>query len=268
MERIVTAQEVVKLRSRYDCLFRGEFETGTLPDEVNWQEDQSDPTLARQICNGWRADRTIAHTVLRPDIARAVAGLMGWPGTRIMQDNVIWKPAGARSPNYNAYLSWFDPGEICTVWIALDETHAQDDTLELVMGSHFWGLSQAEGIFRAPEDYRASMKKQTRELGIEPDIWHVEASTGDGSIHHGNIWHGSGPNLSSMPRRALVIHAMSSEARYRREDFWQGTGPIYSRYAKLDSDEMDENYFPVLWQEDGYRTPGLECYIEEHESLD
>jgi hypothetical protein len=24
---------------------------------------------------------------------------------------------------------------------------------------------------------------------------------------------------------------------------------------------MDENYFPILWREDGYRTPGLDEYL-------
>ena len=36
---------------------------------------------------------------------------------------------------------------------------------------------------------------------------------------------------------------------------------IYSRYRKVGSVEMDESFFPVLWREDGYRTPWLDRYI-------
>ncbi len=264
VEGLVSAEEVDSLRHRFDCLFRGEFENGTMPDEVNWQAGKSDPSLARQICNGWRADRTVARTVLREDIACAVAGLMGWPGTRIMQDNVIYKPVGARSFNYhqdNAYLQWLEPGEICTVWIALDDIEARNGTMELIPGSHLWGLSEPEGTFHAPEDYRAPMKQRAQSIGVEPDILYVAVPRGDGSIHHGNIWHGSGPNLGHAPRRSLVIHAMPADVRYRREGFAQGTGPIYSRYAQLDSDHMDESYFPIVWHRSGYRTAGLDRYV-------
>jgi hypothetical protein len=32
---------------------------------------------------------------------------------------------------------------------------------------------------------------------------------------------------------------------------------VYSRYAAPDDDAMPEAHFPILWREDGYRTPGL-----------
>ena len=263
LDRLITVQEAARLRERFECLFRGEFETGTLPDEVNWQEGKSDPELSRQICNGWRADRTVARTVLRQDIAQAIAELMGWNGTRIMQDNIIWKPVGARALNFhqdNAYLGWFDPGQICTVWIALDDIDAQNGTKELVRGSHQRGLIEPQGEFHGPDDYQAPMQKRAAELGVAPQILHVAVPAGCGSVHHGMIWHGSGPNNGTAPRRSLVIHAMPDDSRYRRDGFFKGNGPVYSRYARIDSDEMDENYFPILWRSDGYRTPALEKY--------
>ncbi len=92
IERLIDPATVELLRDRYTRLFRGEFETGVTPDEVNWQEDSGDPSLTRQICNGWKADRAIAATVFRPDLGRAIAELAGWKGTRVMIDNVLWKP--------------------------------------------------------------------------------------------------------------------------------------------------------------------------------
>ncbi len=260
---IAATETVAGLRKSFERLFRGEFETGTMPDEVNWREGKSDPSLARQICNGWRADRTVARTVLREDCAEAVAKLMGWDGVRIMHDNVLWKPAGTRSFNYhqdNAYLRWFDPGEICSLWVALDDVAAQNGAMELVRGSHRWPLAEPEGTFHGPADYQAPMRKQAASLGVDPDIVHITVPAGSGSIHHGGIWHGSGPNNGDTPRRSLVIHAMPADSRYRRAGFGKGNGPIYSRYARMQSDELDENYFPILWRSDGYRSAGLEEY--------
>ena len=73
----------------------------------------------------------------------------------------------------------------------------------------------------------------------------------------------SGENLTNRPRRALVLHAMRSDARYAKEHLGKGNGPIYSRYRKLGSDDMDENYFPVLWRSDGYRTTMIDAYLAE-----
>ncbi|MYB03981.1 MAG: phytanoyl-CoA dioxygenase family protein, partial [Acidimicrobiaceae bacterium] len=64
VDSLIDTELIDPLKERFERLFRGDFETGTAPDEVNWQEGTSDPTLARQICNGWKADRLIASVVL------------------------------------------------------------------------------------------------------------------------------------------------------------------------------------------------------------
>jgi ectoine hydroxylase-related dioxygenase (phytanoyl-CoA dioxygenase family) len=266
VDRMIDDDMVNRLRDAFDRIFEGEFETGTLPDEVNWQLGKSDPELTRQICNAWKANRSIARVILCAEIGKMVAELMDWPGTRVMQDNAIWKPAGAKSIGYhqdNAYLGWFEPGEICTVWIALDDVEADNGTMELVRGSHRWQHAQPEGDFHAPEDYRAPMVKFADIEGVKPDIVPVAVPRGSGSIHHGWTWHGSGANTGSSPRRSLVLHAMSSSTEFVRDNFHQGTGPIYSRYARLDSSEMDENYFPIIWRRDGYSSSGIARFLQQ-----
>ena len=260
-ESIIDLSQVESLRDRFERLYRGEFETGITPDEVNWQHGASDSSLTRQICNGWRADPEVARTVLNPRIGEAIAALAGWPGTRVIQDNVLWKPMGARSVGYhrdNQYLAWFAPREMYTCWIALDDTTEAGGTLEFARGSHKWPTEDGPlPQFHAPEDYRAPVNAAAFEQGQNVDIAHVEVSPGAGSFHHGWTWHGSGPNHSFGDRRALVIHCASSEATFDRDGMQLGTGPIYTRYAHLTDDMMDENYFPITWTTDGYRTPGL-----------
>jgi hypothetical protein len=112
IENLLDPKTVEILRQRFDFLFQGKFETGIVPDEVNWQLGVSDPSLTRQIRNGWKADTMIALTVLRADLGMAIAHLANWPGTRIFQDNLLWKPPAARSVGYhqdNAYISWLQP---------------------------------------------------------------------------------------------------------------------------------------------------------------
>lgn len=264
--RLLDTALIPDLHQAFDDLFDGRFETGVRPDEVNWQSHTSDPTLTRQICNGWKADRRIARVVFDPSLAEAIGKLAGWSGVRLMIDNVIWKPPGTKSLGFhqdNAYLHWFSPGEITTCWIALDETSAAGGTIEFAKGSHRWGLHESTGEFHAPEDYRHSLMEAASACGQSVDIHAVEVSPGGGSFHHGMTWHGSGPNRGSTPRRALVIHAMRDTAEFVPENLGQGIGPIYGRYRRLADNRMDENQFPVLWRQDGYRTPGIDTYLAD-----
>ncbi|MDH3687850.1 MAG: phytanoyl-CoA dioxygenase family protein, partial [Gammaproteobacteria bacterium] len=112
------------------------------------------------------------------------------------------------------------------------------------------------------EKYRAEMEVAAAQAGVTPEIVPVEVPRGGGSFHHGWTWHGSGFNRADLPRRSLVAHCMSSAAHYVPEHLGEGTGPIYGRYFKRFGDtSMDESHFPILWAEDGRRTPGLDEYI-------
>ena len=264
VDQLLPGASLPPLHQAFDDLFHGKFETGVRPDEVNWQAQTGDPGLTRQICNGWKANRDIARVVLDQSLGKLIAELAGWPGVRIMIDNVLWKPPAAKSLGYHqdsAYLSWFSPSDLLTCWIALDATRAHGGTLEFVRGSHRWQPGVPEGEFHAPQDYRMPMRKAAAREGVEPEIVYVEVNAGGGSFHHGWTWHGSGANSSHEPRRALVLHAMRSDVVYQPANFDQGTGPIYSRYKRLGDDRLDENFFPVLWREDGYRSPQIADYL-------
>jgi ectoine hydroxylase-related dioxygenase (phytanoyl-CoA dioxygenase family) len=266
VEKLIEHGHIATLHRAFTDLFNGKFATGVRPDEVNWQQIDGDPSLTRQICNGWKANRDIAAVVLDESIARAIASLAGWPGVRIMIDNVIWKPPATKSLGFHqdsAYLSWFTPSDLLTCWIALDETAAEGGTIEFARGSHRWRLAEPEGEFHAPEDYRKPLYKAARREGVEADIAYVEVPAGGGSFHHGWTWHGSGANHSSKPRRSLVLHAMRSDVEYVPENFAEGIGPIYSRYKRLADNQLDENYFPILWRKDGYRTAQIDTYLEQ-----
>ena len=265
VDEIVDPATIAPLHEAYEQLFRGEFETGITPDEVNWQEGKSDPTLTRQICNGWKGNRAVASVVLREDFGRAIARMGGWPGARIMVDNVLWKPPSTRPLGYHqdsAYLAWYTPSDLLSLWIALDDTTAEGGTLEFVRGSHKWNHSQPEGEFHGPQEYQKYMRLAAAREGVEPEIVPVVVPKGGGSFHHGWTWHGSGYNQSQRPRRSLVLHAMRSDTRYVPEHLGQGVGRFYGRYKRLADNEIDENYFPVLWREDGYRTPGIERFLQ------
>lgn len=265
IQSLLDVSLIADLHRAFDDLFNGVFETGVSPDEVNWQSGKSDPSLTRQICNGWRANRTIARVVLNEQLGEVIAKAAGWPGARLMQDNVLWKPPGAKALGFHqdsAFTTWFAPSEVFTCWIALDETSEQGGTIEFAKGSHRWALLPPVGEFHAPADHLNPMQQAAQREGVSPLLVPVEVKPGGGSFHHGRTWHGSAENYSDNHRRALVLHAMSAEAEYCSNQLSNGTGPIYGRYKKLDSNILDENYFPILWGEGGQRTAAIADFID------
>ena len=145
----------------------------------------------------------------------------------------------------------------------MDNTNASGGTVEFVRGSHKWkNRSKPEGEFHGPEDYRKYMLMAAEREGVDPEIVYVEVPKGGGSFHHGWTWHGSGHNKADVPRRSLVLHGMRCDTVYVPQHLGEGTGSIYSRYKHLGDNTIDENYFPVLWREDGYRTAGISTYLQ------
>lgn len=247
VEQLLAPALIAGLHDSFEDLFHGRFATGIAPDEVNWQFADGDPTLTRQICNGWKADSRIAQVVLDPRFGQTLATLGGWSGARLIQDNVLWKPPGARPLGFhrdNAYSTWFTPSEMLTCWIALDDTTAEGGAVEFVRGSHQWpDRGPADIAFHGPEDYRRPVR------GHEHEIVAVEVPTGGGSFHHGWTWHGSGVNATARDRRALVIHAAPAEARFDRSRLGEGNGPLYGHFCGENTDELPVEHFPVLWNE-------------------
>src|SRR5262245_18702988 len=95
-EGFISDEAIEILRERFDALIAGAYATGVAPDEVNWKPGRDPEDRTRQICNGWRADDLIAAQVLSERTGRIAARLMGYRGVRLLQDNCLWKPPGAK----------------------------------------------------------------------------------------------------------------------------------------------------------------------------
>ena len=107
--------------------------------------------------------------------------------------------------------------------------------------------------FHAPEDWLAGARAAAP-TGAAPETVPVVVKPGGGSFHHGLTWHGSAPNRSgNVARMALVSHLIPVETRFHETN----VDLTYSRYRRRGDLSLDESFFPVLWDESGYRTPWL-----------
>jgi hypothetical protein len=109
------------------------------------------------------------------------------------------------------------------------------------------------------------MEQAAKRAGIdEPEVLQLALAPGSCAFHHGNMWHGSGQNL--MPdsvRRSLVIAHIPSESKFKPVDAYVPGGYIAGRYKRYGDDTMDESFFPIVWQRDGYRSAFLADYCDD-----
>jgi ectoine hydroxylase-related dioxygenase (phytanoyl-CoA dioxygenase family) len=261
-EGYIGDEAIERLRARFDPLFEGRYETGIRPDEVNWVSGRDPDDRTRQICNGWKADPTIAAQVLSERTGRLAAELMDWDGVRLLQDNCIWKPPATKSLGMHqdgSYLDYLVPPEMVTVWVALDDTSAEAGTITYARRSHGWPRSpENRGEFHAPDDWLAPVRRALPP-GEELELVPIEVKAGGAAFHHFNTFHGSGPNTAAVHRRAVISHLVPARAEFHSVH----VDPVYSRYRRVDDVALDESYFPVTWTRDGGRSGWLDPDLAE-----
>jgi ectoine hydroxylase-related dioxygenase (phytanoyl-CoA dioxygenase family) len=258
VKQFLEATELPRIRQRFMSVFEHEWETGLAPDEVNYVPGVTAPELTRQLCNVWKADRVLAVVTLSRRVGEFASALAALPGVRLAQDNAIWKPPSGKALLCHqdaAYLDHLDPPNMTTCWIALDDTAADTGTIYYVRGSNRWPHAPLDGTFHAPDDWLAHARHSVPQ-GMDLELVPIEVPAGGAAFHDGWTFHGSPPNeRADAERRSIISHMISTGTRWNPGH----PHPIYSRYRRPGATELDEAFFPILWQ-DGYRTSWLEDY--------
>jgi ectoine hydroxylase-related dioxygenase (phytanoyl-CoA dioxygenase family) len=256
LDRFLDDAELSSARDAFTRCFAHEWRTGIAPDEVNYQPGVTPSDKTRQLCNLWKADRLIARVTLAERTGHFAALLAGEPGMRLFIDNAVWKPANGTAllAHQDAgYQPCFVPENMTTCWVALDDTHADTGTIYYARGSNHWPHAPIGGQFHAPDDWVGYMRSVTEPHAFAAVDWcPIEVPAGGAAFHDGWTWHGSPPNMrGDRERRAIISHMITTRTTWHPS----ATHPLYSRYRRPGERELDEAFFPILWREDGYRTP-------------
>ena len=273
LPNFLNEKQIEAILEKFPLLYRGDFETGHYPDEWHWREGISKDTCTREICNGWKSDRTIAAAVLSERLGEIVCSIMNskfaeceeqkWAGSRIGQDDVLWKPPGAGGVGFHqdsAYISrQFVPeySNAITCWMALDDANSENGVVQYARGSHRWPAagdltSTTSDFHNGSSDPLANVKRLAESFNQPFDLVEYTVKRGDLLFHHQDTWHGSGPNKTTdRPRRSLVAHLIRADIVYREGEAFSETknGPdyIYGRYKLRGSNQLRDEFFPVTY---------------------
>lgn len=241
------AQEALK--REFSALFSGQFSKNTYPDEWYWREEISKPTATRHISNSWKSSHLIEELACYPEFGAIAKQLGRWEGARLAMDTIWWKTAKGSPISFHqdtSFMDCFTPKVTITIWITLTPTDIEVGTLEYVKGSHKWSHTKPPDQFHAPSDYRSEMWKAAELAGIDKcdiEIVPVELPAGSISIHSGEIWHGSGNNITvDRERMAIGLHFLPSTITFNND----GAGYIFRRYQVNKSVHVENCFFPIV----------------------
>jgi phytanoyl-CoA hydroxylase len=182
---------------------------GLRPEEYHHPLMRNDAFWVRMVADERLVD--IARTFLGEEIACFTAHYICKPprdGQPVLwhQDGAYWK---------------LDPMEALTVWLAVDQSTAENGCLWMIPGSHRSPLHTPVSrsdipnmLFSACDD---SLVQEW--LGKSGEVA-IELQPGDVSIHHPHLLHHSRQNTSSMRRCGLDIGYMAATTRISNEGLY------------------------------------------------
>lgn len=231
-----------------------------------WQPEHGDVQRHNDYVH-YESD-AIAKILRKPLLGAVAARLAQAPEIRIFQATMIYKPPVPAEPT-NVVPWHFDKhywasstsDRMLTAFVPFHDCPPEMGTITMVDGSHRWreiGNDDSTVRHFAERD-KAQLDVMLAENaaynGAEVVKVEMNIPKGHMSFHHCRTYHGSGPNVSGRPRRAISLHLQDGANAYREFRLSNGELAGYNhdslvrRTADGRPDYADSDFCPILWQE-------------------
>ena len=235
------------------------------PKLAYWQPEHGDVQRHNDYVH-FESD-AIAKILRKPLLGAVAARLAQVPEIRIFQSTMIYKPPVATEPT-NVVPWHFDKhywasctsNRMLTAFIPFHDCGVEMGTITMVDGSHLWREIGADDstVRHFAERDKAQLDVMLAENAAYNNAEVVkipmEIPRGHMSFHHCRTYHGSGPNRSERPRRAISLHLQDGANAYQEFRLSNGTLAGYNhdslvrRTEEGYPDYSDPAYCPTLWR--------------------
>ena len=198
-----------------------------------------------QIVNMFEASEAYLEHTKNPLITEAVARLCNNTDTlRVWHDQIQYKPARVGGPTgwHQDFPAWpiLQPADLISAWVALDDAEIDNGCMWMVPGSHRWGKIPLQ----SGENFAPKFDQELLPEGVEAKAEPLIVNKGCIAFHHCMTWHGSPPNQSDRPRRAIAVHYMPGYTIYVK-----GRGHPCEKHVTVQSGEtLQGEKFPVVYE--------------------
>ena len=162
----------------------------------------------------------IAHRIgMHAGILDIVQGILGPDIMLYSVEFLIKEPATKAVVTMHQDLTYWGMGEIdglTTAWLALSPATTASGCMDFVRGSHKNPILPHEDSFDAD-----NLLSRGQEIAVEvdeADATAIELAPGQMSLHHGLMFHASGPNISADRRIGVAIRYLNPAARQEVAD--------------------------------------------------
>jgi hypothetical protein len=236
---ILSTEQVNKLRDGLEDIVKRR--NARVSELIGFDPKENSPMTYLQ--GAWMIDEAIHDLVFHPAITVKLAQLLNTPRVRFWHDQVFYKPAktGGNVAWHQDYSYWqrSTPSQHITVWIGLDDSRIDNGCLRAVPGSCKWPLLEMPNLMG---DMDGLNKYLTPEQLAQFKPVALEQPCGTCSFHHDHTVHGSYPNSSDRPRRAIVLNYMADGTLSAAKDgvLMPGFSPIPA------GQKIEGNWFPLV----------------------
>ena len=161
---------------------------------------------------------SFASLIRHPRLVAAASSILG-------PDLVVWSGAlFIKEANTPSYVSWhqdltywgLDDAEEMTAWVALSPANTDSGCMRFIPGSHHQQIVPHEDSFA--EDNLLSRGQSVAVEVDESEAVDVVLEPGQASLHHGHLFHASGPNRTGDRRIGAAIRYMKTSMKQRSGD--------------------------------------------------
>ncbi|MFD7988589.1 phytanoyl-CoA dioxygenase family protein [Kitasatospora indigofera] len=270
-KKLFTDEEVDRLAAASEDYYAGE-RSRALPVRpprlAAWQP--SDGPVQRHNDYVHHESDPIARVLCKPLVGAVAALLAGTDEIRVFQSTLILKPAVAGEPSNivpwhfdKHYWSTSTSERMLTAFVPFHDCDEEMGTLTVVDGSHLWRETGRQDSMtkhfadRDKADLERVLAENAAFNGAVIRKVPMIIPKGHMSFHHCRTYHGSGPNRSGRPRRAISFHLQDGANEYRDFALSDGATAAYNhdvlvrRLPDGRPDYADPAFCPVLWRADG-----------------
>lgn len=208
LPQLLAEAEIAEVSDEIDRVITGAVDY--VPQEAVLYEPNSSPPRVRNVFHIHRYNPFFMNIATHPKIVSVIEGILGRP-VRLYSSHLFAKPAkvGTKVPLHQDMAHWsFEPYEMLSCWIALDDSTIENGCVRFLEGSHKFGMlhhvpTGMEGNSLEIQDERMDALKE----------YVMEVPRGSCVLHHCLTAHYSELNRSSHPRRGLIFVYMSQRVR-------------------------------------------------------
>jgi hypothetical protein len=270
-KKLFTDREVDELRLASERYYAGQRDR-TLPRRpprlASWVREDGDVQRHNDYIH-YESER-IGEILRKPLIGAVAATLARASPIRIFQATLIYKPPRPDEPSNivpwhfdKDYWATSTSERMLTAFIPFHDCDERNGTLTMIDGSHRWVEAAADNLTakhfvdRPSQQLEHILERNARFNHAELRRVPMIIPRGHVSFHHCRTYHGSGPNRSTAPRRAISLHMQDGANAYREFRLPDGTLARYNhdvlvrRTPAGTPDYGDPEYCPVIWEETG-----------------